>query len=144
MFLQPATNYKFRVRAKNIYDWGIWSPEATLFTSDVPLGTLSITMTITNMNIKISWAKPFENYNSLDKYRLYVRDTTGIDWNLEEASCDASLPQVVTERFCLIPMLKFRQAPHNLVLNQEIVVKVQAHNDRGWGLFGISSNGIHV
>jgi hypothetical protein len=92
MFLQPATNYKFRVRAKNIYDWGIWSPEATLFTSDVPLGTLSITMTITNMNIKISWAKPFENYNSLDKYRLYVRDTTGIDWNLEEASCDASLP----------------------------------------------------
>ncbi len=92
MFLQPATNYKFKVRAKNIYGWGIWSPESTLFTSDVPLGTLSITMTIVNMNIKISWAKPFENYNSLDKYRLYIRDTTGIAWNLEENSCNASLP----------------------------------------------------
>jgi|NOAtaT_7_FD_contig_61_2324145_length_2430_multi_2_in_0_out_0_2 hypothetical protein len=92
MFLQPATNYKFKVRAKNIYGWGNWSPEATLFTSDVPLGTLSITMTVVNMNIKISWAKPFENYNALDKYRLYVRDTTGNKWNLEEENCDASQP----------------------------------------------------
>lgn len=137
-------NYKFRVRAKNIYGWGAWSPEATLFTSDVPLGPATITMTTVHMSIKVSWAKPFENYNAIDKYRIYIRDTTGLEWNLDEINCNGMVPQIVTERYCVIPMISLRIAPHNLVLDQEIVVKIQGHNDRGWGLFTESTNGIHV
>lgn len=144
LFLTPAVNYKFRVRARNIYGWGIWSPEATLFTSDVPLGTTSITMLEINMDIKISWTKPFENYNSIDMYRIYIQDSTGTAWNLDEVHCNGAEPLIVTERFCVIPMSTFRAAPHNLALDTEIVIRVQGHNDRGWGLFGTSTGGIHV
>jgi len=75
-----------------MYGWSTWSTESILFTSDVPLGTTTITMTRINMNIKISWSKPFENYNALDIYRLYIRSVDGIEWNLEESNCNASLP----------------------------------------------------
>jgi len=144
LFLQPEINYKFRVRARNIYGWGIWSQETTLFTSDVPLGTTSITMTVVHMSIKISWTKPFENYNPIDKYRIYIRDTTGLEWNLDGLNCNGTVPQIVTERNCVIPMNTLRAAPHSLGLDQEIVVKVQGHNERGWGLFGTSTNGIRA
>ncbi len=117
LFLLPDTNYKFRVRAKNIHGWGVWSPEATLFTSDVPLGPATISMTTVHMSIKISWAKPFENYNAIDKYRIYIRDTTGTEWNLDEVNCNGAVPMIVTERYCVIPMNTLRAAPHNLVLD---------------------------
>jgi len=96
------------------------------------------------MNVKISWALPFNNYADIDMYRIYIRDTSGNNFNLDEVNCNGSNPQIITERFCLIPMNSFRQAPHNLVLDQEIVVKIQAHNIRGWGLFGQSTGGLHV
>lgn len=143
LFLQPTVNYKFRVRALNIFGWSAWSQEATFFTSGAPLGPTTITMQIINLNIKISWSFPFENYAPLNAYRLEVKDYFGLTYN-EAAACDGTVPQVVTERFCLIPMAAFRQPPHSLVLDQEIVVRIQARNARGWGEYGYSTNGIHV
>ncbi len=91
-FLQPATLYKFRIRAKNIYGRGPFSSEVTFQTSDVPLGTTSITMTIQNLNVKVAWDLPFANYLPIDAYRIYVRDTTGNSYNLEDTNCDGSKP----------------------------------------------------
>lgn len=41
-------------------------------------------------------------------------------------------------------MATFRQAPHSLVLDQEIVIRIQAKNLRGWGAYSLSTGGIHV
>jgi hypothetical protein len=144
LFLTPAVNYKFRVRALNIYGWGAFSEETTLYTSGVPLGPTSITMQTVNLNVKISWSLPFDNYMPITGYRLEVRDSLGVSYNEISQYCDGTKPQIVTERFCEIPMAQFRQPPHSLVLNQEIVVRIQARNIRGWGEYALSSNGIRV
>jgi hypothetical protein len=143
-FLLPQVNYKFRVRALNIYGWGEFSTEATFFTSDVPLGSSGITMQIVNMNVEVSWTLPFSNYDPIDSYRIKVLDSTGNQYHLIETYCNGNLPVIVTERTCNIPMVALANSPLNLPVNQEIVVQVTAHNARGWGVEALSTNGLLV
>lgn len=87
-FLSPEVQYKFRVRALNIYGWGAFSDEVTFFTSDVPLGSTSITTQIFNMNVRISWVLPFANYMPIDGYLIEIRDTTGTTYNAASLYCN--------------------------------------------------------
>jgi hypothetical protein len=49
-------------------------------------------MAINNLNVRIFWALPFNNYMPIDAYKIFILDTTGLVYNLDQADCDGSLP----------------------------------------------------
>ena len=61
--LTQGSNYKFTVRARNIYGYGAFSPEVTIVPSSVP-DTMSAPTTavdLTYTNIDITWSPPTTN-----------------------------------------------------------------------------------
>ena len=67
--LTSGTNYKFKVRAKNIYGYGPFSPEAEFSASTVPSLPASVTTAYdTYPNIDITWTAPSSGGLSITKY----------------------------------------------------------------------------
>lgn len=89
-------SYQFKVRAHNDFGWGSFSPIATFSTSDVPGAPTSVKTAYNNMNIKISWVAPNNNYLTIDEYAISIRDTTGLVYNTDSTYCDGSDSTIVS------------------------------------------------
>ncbi len=88
--LSSGTNYKFKVRAENVYGYGSYSSEVTISASTVPGTVSSITSAYaTYPNVDITWSAPSSNGGStITKYQVliwspaangFVEDTTNCD-----------------------------------------------------------------
>lgn len=61
-------NYKFKIRARNIYDYGIFSSEVTSLASDIPDQIGIATVSIVGTNVVVDWAAPNANNTPILKY----------------------------------------------------------------------------
>lgn len=75
--LSSGSDYIFKVRARNVYGYGPFSPEVTIRASDVPdtMETLS-TMQILDYLV-VTWAEPHNGGDSIDLYEIQLLTPQG-------------------------------------------------------------------
>jgi hypothetical protein len=60
-----GTDYKFRVRAKNLYNFGSYSPISIIRASQEPSQITVISTLNSGIDVIISWTAPFYNYETI-------------------------------------------------------------------------------
>jgi len=67
-----GSTYKFAVKAKNIYGYGIISDEATVIAIDVPakmaIPTVALSTTSPFTSVVVSWTEPNYHYSAVTSY----------------------------------------------------------------------------
>jgi len=49
-----------------------------------------VTTSLVNLNVRLSWAHPFNNYQDIQRYEIQIKDQTG-NYHYELTSCDGDL-----------------------------------------------------
>jgi len=60
----------FQVRAHNQNGWGSFSTPVAIVASSYPVTPATPTTMINNMFVRVTWAAPFNNYESIDQYSI--------------------------------------------------------------------------
>lgn len=99
-----GVNYKFKVRASNIYGYGDFSSEFIVEASDMPGKPPIPTVNLVATNIAISWQAPASHFAVIDSYEILFKKVD--DTFVEELNyCDGSLNLILNSLSCSIPML---------------------------------------
>jgi hypothetical protein len=132
-----GTPYKFRVRARNIYGYGDYSPALTLVPHDLPGKTAIPTVALSTSDdtaVEVSWALPNEHSSPITKYEILFMQANG-DFVPEPTFCDGTNLTIVTDRKCTVPMGTIRTLTL-LPRDSLIRVKVRAYNMKAGGSYG--------
>lgn len=70
--LTGGVTYKFRVRARNIHGWGLWSDVVTEIASGLPETPVPVTVHIINLDVKIAWTAPNANFATITAYEITI------------------------------------------------------------------------
>ena len=127
--LSGGLNYKFKVRAQNIYGYGAFSSEFLIEASDYPGKPPIATVDMSGTNIVISWQAPASHFAVIDSYQILFKnqDDTFVE---DLVNCDGSDNIIVNAMSCSVPMLDLQS---DLGVDELIQVKLRAHNSQGWG-----------
>jgi hypothetical protein len=133
-----GAQYRFRVRAYNKHGWSPdYSPEGVIYATGKPATPDPVVTSQANRDIELRWTAPFNNYESIDAFRVLVKTSTGSDsYEEERTHCagDSAAIMAMSEPACLIPVAVLTAAPFSLSAGATVVARVLAHNARGWGL----------
>lgn len=128
--------YRFKVRARNIYGYGPYSDETIVVPDDAPGKTAIPTVQLNAAlptEVEISWPLPDDHSSPITAYEILFMQANG-DFALELTRCDGTLSTVVSARKCSVPMSTVRTLTA-LPRDSLIRVKVRAFNAKGSGLF---------
>jgi hypothetical protein len=76
--LLPNTVYRFRVRARNAHGWSLlYSEVLEALTSMWPEAPAPVTTTVRDLNVRVSWETPFDNYQSISRFEVYILSRDG-------------------------------------------------------------------
>jgi hypothetical protein len=95
------------------------------------MATPAVTLATTDTMVKVTWTYPQDNGNAVSAYMVEFRAKDGT-WNTMNETCDATLPSLVSGKYCYVHMQKLREAPFLLVKNDKIVVRINAMNLKGY------------
>jgi hypothetical protein len=80
----------FRTKAHNIHGWGELSDSLTVVASSMPEQGLSPLITIVDLNVKISWTAPNDNYDQISSYIVKIAHGGLETFEEETTYCDGS------------------------------------------------------
>jgi hypothetical protein len=80
----------FRAKAHNIHGWGELSDQLTEVASSMPDQGLSPVITIEDLNVKISWTAPNDNYAQITSYVVRIAHESSETFEEETTYCDGS------------------------------------------------------
>lgn len=109
--LTPGHAYRFRVRAKNIWGWGPFSPVTTIYAATVPAKMVIPVFTIDSLagDLKIDWTQPDIQGDAIMSYDIEIANNAQTTWTEYAPSCSGSDPLIT---FCLVPMVVLEAAPY--------------------------------
>lgn len=139
-----GTTYKYQVRAHNIHGWGLWSDIMTEVASGIPETPSPVQVHIVNLDVKVSWLMPNENFATITAYEVKIVQNDGATYTAQLNYCDGSLAGIVSQKYCLIPETVLRASPFALPFDYLITAKVRALNRNGWSPFSAvnADNGV--
>lgn len=129
--LVTGNTYTIRSRAHNIQGWGAYSPVLTVVSSAIPDHPLPATTAIVNLDLQISWDAEDDNYSPIISYIVKIGTQDGLTFLESMVYCDGSTSQVLSNKICLVPVSKLRQAPWNLQFDKLVQAVVQSCNRNG-------------
>jgi hypothetical protein len=134
--VEGGKTYRFKVRARNIYGYGEYSPVTVVIPDDKPgktaIATVAVSAT-TPTEVEVSWPLPNDHSSVIQSYEILFMLANG-DFAKELTRCDGALPAVVSARKCSVPMATLRTLtarPRDSLIR----VKVRAFNAKGSGAF---------
>jgi hypothetical protein len=132
--LTGGTTYRFKVRARNLYGPGAFSPELVVLASDLPDKTTIPTVAIgsTETAVTISWTEPGDHAATITAYEILLLHADGVTFTSETTYCDGSDSAIVAALSCAIPMTTVATITGRAV-DTLIRVKIRAYNANGWG-----------
>ena len=85
-------DYQFKIRAKNIWGWGDFSPIATIRASTVPNSVPKIITSYDPItgNFVISWNQPKNNGDVVTQYNIQIFSNSSNTWYNDLVDCDGS------------------------------------------------------
>lgn len=128
--------FNFRVRAKNVYGFGLFSDPVSFKASQEPDQVVSSTIVTQNIltQVKITWDEPFDNYDTITAYNIEIRHSDDETFT-ESAECDGLDSTVASTRECFVELATLRAAPCLLAFNSFVIVRVKSLNTFGWSEF---------
>lgn len=132
--ISGGLTYKFKVRAKNIYDYGTFSNTVSIVAVDVP-GKVGIpSVTLSGTNVVIDWDEPNSHYSTIVEYDVQFQTSTAGTFTTMNA-CKSSLDAtILTNTNCTVDMLALKAAT-GLSVDSLIKVKIAARNGKGYGAY---------
>jgi hypothetical protein len=110
--LNPNTYYNFRVKARNVHGWALeWSRPFSALTAQRPNKPVSVSTSLYNLNIRIAWQAPSDNYQKILEYKVLIANNNGtqlvandyycngafFDWQSTEMHCDVPVKEVLIQ-----------------------------------------------
>jgi len=139
--------YKFKYRARNIFDWGEFSEQGNVLAASEPVKIDPVVITLVGTDVKIAWVPNDENGSPVEEYRINIQTSDPAVYETELTFCDGSESTIFSNNYCLIPMEVFSNPvfPFQLSQGDLIVAKVEAKNQIGWSnLSNANSDGQRV
>ncbi len=110
--------YQFKIRAKNIWGWGEFSPVATIRASTFPnLVPSVLTSYDVSGGLKISWAQTKNNGDPITEYKIQIFSYASSTWYEEVLNCNGASQTVVNNRQCVIPVAVLNTLPYSLAFD---------------------------
>lgn len=132
--LVAGLEYRFMIRAINIYGNGEWSDEAILIPDAVPAMMSSISTSLDYPLVTFYWEEPFNNGRVVTAYQLEIYSITETRYVLDTNVCDASSAFAMMDLSCSVSMSTLLEQ-YGYIRGQMIIAKVRAFNLVGWGHF---------
>ena len=87
--ISPGTEYRFRVRAKNMWGWGPYSDVLVVTPSAPPDQMATVTTSVASDTgaVRFVWTAPSDNSAPITQYKVEIRDHDGLVWSEETTSC---------------------------------------------------------
>ena len=95
-----GTTYKVRVRAHNVNGWGDFSPILIIKSTGIPGIPQPPTTFIQNLNVRISWTDPSNNFEAITSYQVLISLSDYQTMREIPLYCDGSNAVVVVLRSC--------------------------------------------
>jgi hypothetical protein len=131
--LTPGAEYKFKYRAQNKYGWGEFSNSQTFQAAAIPLKANTVTTSIENLYVKISWDEPDDQSSEILEYEILIKQKNGDFSEQVGQFCQGSDVAIVNYRYCHVPVQSvLREAPYSLEFTDLVVAKIRARNSIGW------------
>lgn len=86
---------------------------------------------IVNLDVKVQWTEPNDNYAAITAYEVTLVHSDGATFTAETQYCDASQELIILQQYCLIPHSVLVEAPFSLTFDTLIQAKVRAFNRNG-------------
>jgi hypothetical protein len=96
-------NYKFKIRAKNVYGPGTFSAEVTVLSSDIPDQIGIATVTILGTNVVVDWNAPAANDSPISKYKILFKKSDGT-FVEDTVNCNGTNGTIKSETKCSVVM----------------------------------------
>jgi hypothetical protein len=139
--------YRYRVRAKNIYGWGNWSTTLVVPTGTVPdtpnkmvvinPRTSTTDFTPNVKEISISWSAPRENGAKISRYTIQLYVKREGKFREYPALCDGKSSTVIINKRCDISSNVLAGTEFGYRSGDMFVAKVSATNSFGEGKFSM-------
>jgi hypothetical protein len=132
--LNPLLDFKFQIRAKNIYGYGDKSDVHIIRTSDVPdtqVTVLTLTVVLQKTFV-ISWEMPHNSGEVIDEYQMQLLDLT--DFWVEDPNCFGLTTSCIFTHEYLMQTYGYQ-------VGHVVQAKVRAHNLIGWGAYSQPNTG---
>ena len=94
--LTGGLNYKFKVRAQNIYGYSAFSEEYIVEASDFPGKPPIPTVTLQTTNVHVQWVAPSSHFAVIDSYEILLMKADG-SFTDDLTYCDGSANIIIQE-----------------------------------------------
>ena len=134
--------YTFKIEALNAVGYSYFSTEIMVRAAAKPSApTAPITSVISNTSVVITWVPPITGGSPITAYSITIRQSDGITYTTELASCNGSNSAIILTATCTIPVATLQVSPFNLPWGSSIYAKISATNVVGTSDFTNAGNG---
>eukprot|EP00347_Sterkiella_histriomuscorum_P011727 403371340 len=135
-----GTNYKFRIRAENLFGFGPYSEEISLSPIDKPDQMSQVLTELVNTNIKLTWSAPVNNGLAITEYIISIFHHDDTNYSPELTYCNGADATIMSFSYCFIPLSVLRKSPFNLELGDKVRAIAQAKNSKDWSVVSLPTN----
>jgi hypothetical protein len=80
--------------------------------------------------VRISWNLPHNGGSTILEYKIEIKQADN-NYSVNE-NCLGSVPTIITNRYCDMPMQALIQTPYNLLQGISVIAKISSRNVNGW------------
>ena len=126
--LTQGQTYQFKVEARNIYGYSVYSDIVSIVTAQPPAQPTAPSTTWNPDDVVISWTSPDSGGSTITGYKVSIRQSDTTTYTVDATNCDMSSSVLTT---CTVPVATLRASPYSLEWGASIYANVIATNSYG-------------
>ena len=139
--LTPGQPYIFKLRARNIYGYGDFSPEVTFTPVNVPATMEPVATALNFPNIDVSFVVPDDSGSPILSYQIAFFDNNLNDYREVADLCDGSDSATMAALSCSVPIYELI-AQLGYTQGEIVLVKGRASNSEGFGVLSSPNSSV--